>query len=106
MDARQALTGALPFAIVLAALLSVPVCAGLLWLYRRAVLRGMSQQAGPFMAPVDTPAAVGKPPPALQVEQLAAAPDADSAAWRHTRRAPWQSAGIYLVAGTVYAVLM
>lgn len=109
MDARQALTGALPFAIVLAALLSVPLCAGLLWLYRRAVLRGMSQQAGPagqVTAANGSAAAVGKPPPALQLEQLAAAPSADSAAWRHSRRAPWQSAGIYLVAGTVYAVLM
>ncbi len=109
MDARQALTGVLPFAILLAALISAPLCAALLHLYRRAVVRGMSQhasQAAPETPATPSTAAAGSPPPPLQLEQLSTAPAADSLAWRHTRQAPWRAAGVYLVAGGVYALVM
>lgn len=109
MDARQALTGALPFVVLLAAVLSAPLCALLLWLYRRAVIRGMGQRSG---AGGEPPHGVSggeprNPPPALRLLQLdAASAGADNAAWRHARRAPWQSAAVYAAAGLVYALVM
>ena len=46
IDATVALTGVLPFVVLVAALLSLPVCLLLLRLYRRAVLAGMNATAG------------------------------------------------------------
>ena len=41
-----ALTGMLPLVMIAGALLAAPAAALLLWLYRRAVLRGMSESRG------------------------------------------------------------
>ena len=106
MDARLALTGALPFVVLLAALLSAPLCALLLHRYRRSVLRGMAQSAGTGTvepaAKTPTPA-----PPPLEVKTLSGAPaGADSAAWRLARQAPWRAGAITLAAGLAYALVM
>lgn len=105
MDAKLALTGALPFLIILAALLSAPLCALLLWLYRRAVVRGMAQHAGTGVAPPNPQ--VGPALAPLQLQLLSTDTAArDSPLSRHALLLLWRSAAIYLAAGTVYALLM
>lgn len=105
MDPRLALTGALPFMLIAAAVLSVPVCALLLRLYRRSVVAGMAQRSGQgseLQRQASGPAA--EP---LQVQRLdAAAAIDDSPAWRLARRRPWLAAATYLAAGGAYAVVM
>ena len=105
MDAKLALTGALPFLIILAAVLSAPLCALLLALYRRAVIRGMAQRSGSGAAPPNPP--VGPALPALELQQLdGSAAVGDSLLWRHARLLPWRAGAVYLAAGTVYALVM
>ncbi len=105
MDAKLALTGALPFLIILAALLSAPLCALLLGLYRRAVIRGMAQQAGLGVGPPNPQ--VGPALGPLELQRLNTETTAiDSALSRHARWLPWRSAAIYLAAGLVYALIM
>lgn len=105
MDAKLALTGALPFMLVAAALLSVPVCALLLRLYRRSVIAGMAQRSGQGAEPAR--GAGGPAPEPLSILRLtAAASVADSAAWRGARRLPWRAAAVYLAAGLAYGVVM
>lgn len=105
MDAKLALTGALPFMLIAAALLSVPVCAALLRLYRRSVIAGMAERSGQSAEP---PRASGGPVAApLQVLRLTTdSPVADNPAWRRARRLPWQAAAVYLAAGLAYAIVM
>ena len=105
MDAKLALTGALPFLIILAALLSVPLCALLLGLYRRAVIQGMAQHAGTGVAPPNPQ--VGPALAPLELQLLNTDTTAiDSVLSRHARLLPWRSAAIYLAAGLVYALIM
>ena len=52
MNVKTALTGALPAIIIVSALLTAVVSMFLLWLYRRAVVRAMSAQAGVVVTPV------------------------------------------------------
>lgn len=106
----RALTGMLPFIVLAAALLSLPVCFGLLHLYRRAVLAGMNRLAGVAVAPA-VPAVRGAPPMALRVLRLHARTPAepagvDAAALRRARRGPWRAAALYAFAGGVYALVM
>ena len=90
MDAKLALTGALPFLIILAAVLSAPLCALLLALYRRAVIRGMAQRSGSGAAPPNPP--VGPALPALELQQLDGnTATGDSPVWRHARLLPWRA---------------
>ena len=106
MDTTLALTGALPFIILLAAATSAPLCALLLWLYRRSVLRGMHQRSGQGeRSAISARAAAALP--ALNVVRVAATSHShDNAAWRHARRALWLAAAAYAVAAVVYAVVM
>jgi len=55
MDSTTALTGILPAIIILAAILTLVASAFLLWLYRRATIGGMSQQAMPNRTPPAEP---------------------------------------------------
>ncbi len=105
MDAKLALTGALPFMLIVAAVLSVPVCALLLRLYRRSVIAGMAQRSGQAAEPERVGGGTVAAP--LQVLRLnAASPVVDGASLRRARRLPWQAAAVYLAAGLAYAVVM
>ena len=107
-------TGALPSLILVAAILTLPVCLALLALYRRAVLRSMARtspdaaSAAPA-APDATPAAVTPPDAPLRFETLvsAATTAAASSPLRAAMRRSLQAASlIHVVAGLVYALAL
>ena len=67
MNSTVTLTGALPAVVIVSAVLTAMVSAFLLWLYRRAVVRAMTAQAGvaevPLKeAPASTVVRSGMPP--------------------------------------------
>ena len=110
MNSTAALTGMLPSLVLVAALLSLPVCLLLLRLYRRAVLRGMGILAGTAAA-TPLPAARAAPGAALQIVEVepAAAPAPTGTAAQALQRGvrgPWRAALVYAGAGLVYALLM
>ncbi len=106
-----ALTGVLPFVVLLAAALSLPVCFFLLRLYRRSVLAGMDASAD-AVAPQPAPEALRHPVVApLNIEsveegQAVIATAADAGVLREAVRGPWRCAAVYACAGIAYAVVM
>lgn len=105
MDAKLALTGALPFMLIAAALLSVPVCALLLRLYRRSVMAGMAKRSGQEGEPAR--GAPGPAPEAMTILHLSAdKPETASAALRSALGLPRRAAAFYLAAGLTYGVVM
>lgn len=100
-----ALTGVLPFVVLVAAALSLPVCLFLLRLYRRSVLAGMSTFAG-AVAPQQAPEAPRHPPAApLKIESAegrlpAIGTPVDAAILRAAARGPWRSAAVYACVGS------
>lgn len=107
-------TGALPSLILVAAILTLPVCLALLALYRRAVLRSMARTSpdaasAAAAAPDATPAAVTPPDAPLRFETLvsAATTAAASSPLRAAMRRSLQAASlIHVVAGLVYALVL
>lgn len=127
-------TGALPSLILVAAILTLPVCLALLTLYRRAVLRSMArtspgerEQAETFAGGVgertaggavpDTgcelaaatavPAPTTAPPRALEFEIVGAAPLAAPHPLRAAMRRSLQAASlIHVIAGLIYALVL
>ena len=106
-----ALTGMLPFLVLVAAVLSLPVCFILLRLYRRSVLAGMNALSG-AAAPTPAPEAPRQPPAAplkfesVERSQPAIATLADAAVLREAALGPWRSAALYACAGIAYAAVM
>jgi hypothetical protein len=106
-----ALTGMLPFLVLVAAVLSLPVCFTLLRLYRKSVLAGMDAVSG-AAAPTPTPEAPRHPPGArLSFESVESgrppiATLADATALREAALGPWRSAAVYACAGIAYAAVM
>jgi hypothetical protein len=112
MDAdavRLALTGALPWVILIGSALSLPVSFLLLSLYRSAVRKGMRALAGnsppaPLPAPKDVPSA------GLLFEELTnGGPITDAGATAIVRRGArggWPLAAVYACAGAGYALVM
>ncbi len=108
-------TGALPALLLLAAILTLPVCLALLALYRRAVLRSMARtspdaaSAAPA-APDATPAPVTPPDAPLRFETLAPAATRSapsSSPLRAAMRQSLQAASlIHIIAGLVYALVL
>jgi len=95
---KLALTGQLPFIILVATILALPISFALLRLYRRAVVRSMRSTggsgAGEMVKPIPAPEHVtGSRPPAGAVEVL-------------LRRGPWRAASVYAIASGAYAVVM
>lgn len=106
-------TGALPALILVAAILTLPVCLALLALYRRAVLRSMartSPSASAAAAAPDAMSAAARPPDAaLHFETLApaAATSRASSALRAALRRSMQAASlIHVIAGLIYALVL
>jgi len=106
-----ALTGLLPFIVLIAAMLSLPACLLLLRLYRRAVFSGMRSMAGDSVH--QQQAVPQRRPPSCDLKILnldGTSPnlvmaDVDDAVRRATR-GPWRLAAIYACAGIAYAVVM
>ena len=107
-------TGALPSLILVAAILTLPVCLALLALYRRAVLRSMARTSpdaasAAAAAPDATPAAVTPPDAPLRFETLvsAATTAAASSPLRAALRRSLQAASlIHVIGGLVYALVL
>lgn len=109
------LPGMLLSILLVATVLALLASFGLLRLYRRAVLRSMRARSKPREdEPVssDTPAESGRP---AQAEPDLAVLDRDSAIatgapvedlYSEALYAPWRAAGIYVVAGFSYAIVM
>jgi hypothetical protein len=92
---KLALTGQLPFILLVATILALPISFGLLRLYRRAVVRSMRATGGDEAAKAG-PAPEYRPsvrPAAAAVEAL-------------LRRGPWRAATVYAIASGAYAVVM
>jgi hypothetical protein len=111
MSSTVALTGLLPFVVLLAALLAFPLCFLLLKLYRGSVRKGMRSMGGgqqASRAPAASPRA-----PASQLRILAAGADSTSdgpevrtPAYRRAVSGPWRASLVYAVAGLSYAAVM
>ena len=107
-------TGALPSLILVAAILTLPVCLALLALYRRAVLRSMARTSpdaasAAAAAPDATPTSVTPPDAPLRFETLvsAATTAAASSPLRAALRRSLQAASlIHVIGGLVYALVL
>jgi hypothetical protein len=108
--ATLALTGLLPFVLIASAILALPLCLFLLWLYRRAVVRSMrGGEADTGGAPL-VRQAPSEPEPSRSlafVDDEAATrlarPEQSRDLLRRARAAPWQAAGVYVLAGLAFA---
>jgi hypothetical protein len=113
--APSLLPGMLIFILLVATVLALLASFGLLRLYRRAVLRSMGARSRPRADEhvfSDTPAASGLP---VRAEPDLAVLDRDTdiapgapaeTLYSEALYAPWRTAGIYVVAGFSYAVVM
>jgi hypothetical protein len=103
------LTGILPFIVLAASLLAIPVSLVLLRMYKRAVRRGMS--AGNSSAATKEDRAKSKPPSDLSIAALSADSgnlqfDKTTPAYRAACYSCWRTAALYAVAGACYAAIM
>jgi hypothetical protein len=97
-----ALTGALPFAVIAAALVAFPAALFLLSRYRRAVLRGMSESAGAAMT-ADRLAGQPTPPSqALRFESLGLSTTRAAS----SMSSAWRAARLHALAVAAYAIVM
>jgi hypothetical protein len=107
-DASRALTGFLPWVVLIASALSLPLSFALLARYRNAVRAGMRATAG---GPLSPPPAPGRTPATpLRFEELTDSTPASGAAaiesFRRAARGGWPLASVYACAGAGYAVVM
>jgi len=113
MNITVALTGALPAVVVASAVLTALVSAFLLWLYRRAVVRGMSAQAGIAATPA-RPVSISTvvrsaTSPVLTIIDSASQPETASpgeSAFRQAMRSLNLAAVIYILGGVAYALVL
>ncbi|HEY3040512.1 MAG TPA: hypothetical protein VGJ66_17375 [Pyrinomonadaceae bacterium] len=113
--ARANLTGILLFILMLGVILSVPVSMGLIWLYRRAVLKSMRAGARPLTGEAPPPLNITSPEQSRQkspelaiVDRASSSPTTAAAKdlYAQTLRGPWRVASIYVVAGLCYSLIM
>jgi hypothetical protein len=112
-----ALTGTLPFILIVSGFLGFALSVPLLQLYRRAVKRGMCRTTAPTAAVAisratrSAPFVPPPPPPAPLVITYVDPARTNHAAdggnlYRRARTAPWQAAAIYTGAGTAAAAVL
>jgi hypothetical protein len=103
-----ALTGILPFILVLGAVLALVTSLLLLRLYRRAVLRSMNLAAGAHGAPAVPATAPASPAAPLTVNMAESATGVatDDGTLRKSLSGPIRSAFVYAAAGAVFAGIM
>jgi hypothetical protein len=110
-----AITGHLPFIVLLATGLALPTSLGLLWLYRRAVLRSMqvgiaARTGGPTAATPSDPTG-HEPRRDVDISPMSQASDgmlhpAAHALHVHVLRAARRTAVAYVIGGFCYAIVM
>ena len=106
-----ALTGVLPFVVLLAAALAFPLCLWLLRLYRRSVLKAMSLATGEVASAAASAAAPHAPLPPANVQTLTRTSplelgSLDRSDYRQAALGLWQAGAVYAVAGLAYALVM
>ena len=115
VDPAVALFVLLPFLLILAAVLALPVSVGLLGFYRRAVLESMHARANPRIAEPAPPQAPAPTDLTVRARLVLATLDHTSpietgsmaeALYSGILRAPRRTAAIYAVAGSCYALVM
>jgi len=114
MDLTTRLTGELPVILMVAVALTVIVSAWLLWLYRRATLRGMADEAGVVEPPTQGSDWVDVTPtpraPLTITSQLGGMLSSSVAVaestYRRTVRLLWGVAAIYAAGGLVYVLIL
>ena len=110
MDVTTALTGMLPFIVVVSAVLTAIVSVLLLWLYKRAVVRSMSASAGapPPVSRVSLPGVSGKSPGLTMTTIGTGDPVAGMghAAYQATSASLRRIGVVYIVAGLAYAFVL
>lgn len=114
MDLTYALTGILPATIIVAVVLTAAASVFLLWLFRRATLRGMKQETG--AAPPASKqservkAAIASYSPltiqGLQAGMLSGAPAEAREAYGRTARSQRVTVAVYVAGGLVYALIL
>ena len=109
MSTTVMLTGMLPFIVLVASLLAIPVSLVLLRMYKRAVRRGMS--AGNSSAAAVDDRARSMPPSQLQVATVSVGSpslqfDKSTPAYRAACYSCWRTAAVYAAAGACYAAIM
>lgn len=108
MSTRVMLTGMLPFVVIVASLLAVPVSLVLLRMYKRAVRRGMTTGES-IVAPADR-APRSTPASALEVKTLSGNSgvrhDSMKPIFRFASFARWRTAAVYAAGGACYAAIM
>jgi hypothetical protein len=108
MSSTVALTGLLPFVVLVASVLAYPVTVLLLRLYRRSVQKGM-HAAGGVQPETHPPASAARAPAnALEFVVLdgASHTDTQAPAYRRAISGPWRATMAYAIAGVVYAAVM
>ena len=114
MDLTYAMTGILPAIILISIVLTAVISVLLLWLYRRATLRGMGQAAGatPPIPQPGRPAKAATPGPSslairdLQVGMLSGASAEARDAYRRTARSLWATVAVYTAGGLACALVI
>lgn len=109
MNLTVALTGALPAVIIVSAILTALVSVLLLWLYRRAVIRGMGARAGvspepPRAAPSSSALRSGMVPVLGIID--ASSPPQPSDAYARAARSLNRCAGVHALGGLAYALVL
>lgn len=110
MSTTVTLTGALPFLVLVAALLAYPLSSLLLSLYRRSVQRGMASVAGGSATPAAA-ASRRQPVAALRIDLPPAARPAarqgpPSPLWQLATNGRWRAAAAYSAGGFAFAAIM
>ena len=110
------LTGQLPFILIVSAALALPLSAVLLWRYRKAVSRIMSERASQLVKPFgEHPEPVlqahvnsqaGESQLCLQFVDAEHCPDTGKRLWREFSIMFRRAAGIHLFAGFIFALIM
>jgi hypothetical protein len=106
-EATTVVTGMLPMLLLASAALTAPASLFLLWLYRRAVLRGMAGIAGSTAAERHEPPQTGEPA-ALTIELIdpAKVDLSQSDAYDHGRRSLGKAVLVYALGGLGYALVL
>lgn len=111
MSTTVLLTGVLPFIVLVASVLAVPVSLVLLRLYRNAVQKGMRNLGAGTVSLPERAVVHRMPSSSLQIRTFnhtssQVRPDKISPAYRMAMQRPWQAAAVYAAAGACYALIM
>jgi hypothetical protein len=113
--AAESMNGPIALVVLLALALVLPISFGLIWLYRRAVLKSMRARASSLMNEPDPLVTSSSPHQPAQSSPELSVVDAASriptgagaaALYAEVLRAPWRTAAVYIVAGACYALIL